>query len=114
MVHPMTILCAFLATPSYISTTIFDKNFASSFRSVSTDNGPWGSSPKRQVVPDLLLGGVLSGGMYGAGVKVLVLLLCAYFELGVFSLLVKRSSRATCLGQPQCPSLQTQNLSPHS
>ncbi len=114
MVRPMTILCAFLATLSCISTTIFDRYSASSSRSLSTGNGPWGSSPKGQVVPNPLPGSVLSGGMYGAGVKAVVFLLCVCFELGAFSLLVKRSSRATCLGQPQCPSLQTQNLSPHS
>ncbi len=95
MVRLMTILCAFLVAPSCISATISDENSASSCRSLSTgDDGPWGSSPEGEAVSDLLPRGVLKGGVYGARVKVTVLLFYSCFKLGVFSLVVKRSSRA--------------------
>ncbi len=96
MVPLATILRASLATPSYISITIFDRNFASSSRSLSTsDDGLWCCSPEGEAVPNLLPRGVLKGGVYGVGVKAIVLLFCACFKLGAFSLVVERSSRTT-------------------
>jgi hypothetical protein len=90
----MTILYAFLATLSCISTTISDENFASSSKSLSISDGSWGASLEGEVVPYLLPGGILKGGLYGAGVKAVVLL-CACLELGAFSLVVERFSQAT-------------------
>ncbi len=71
MIRPMTILRAFLATLSCISTTIFDENSTSSFKLLSTSDGPWDSF-EGEAILNPLPGGVLSGGMYGAGVEAVV------------------------------------------
>jgi hypothetical protein len=48
------------------------------------------------VVPVLLLGSVISGGVDGAGVKAVAVLLFSWcFELGALALPVKRYSQAT-------------------
>jgi hypothetical protein len=78
----MTILYTVLVMPSYISITIFDENSTSNSKSLSTNDGPWGSSLEREAILDLLPGGVLKGGVYGAGVKVIILLFYACFKLG--------------------------------
>jgi len=49
MVHLMTILRAFLATPFYITTTMSCGKPTSNSKSISTGDGPWGSSPKGEM-----------------------------------------------------------------
>jgi hypothetical protein len=95
MVCSMTILHTILAALSCIIATMYSKKFASSLKSLSTGNGPWGSSHEEQVSPDPLPRSVFNGKMVVAGVEVVVLLFYACFKLEVFALTVVRSSRAT-------------------
>jgi hypothetical protein len=55
------------------------------------------SSPKGEMVPILLLGGVISIGVGGARTRTTGFLLWTFFELGALALVVERSSWATCL-----------------
>jgi hypothetical protein len=60
---------------------------------LSTGNdGPWGSCPEGEPIPNPLPRGILKRGVYGAGVKGAVLLFYSCFKLGAFSLAVERSS----------------------
>ncbi len=105
MVHLMTILRAFLGAPSCIIAATFSKKSASSSRSLSTGNGPWGFFLKGKTILDPLLGGVFNGEVDGASVEVVVLLFYACFELGAFALIVERSSQTTltCNNSIQAP-----------
>ncbi len=97
MVRPMSILRAFLVAPSCITVTMSSRKSASSFRSLSIGDGPWGPSPEREVSLDSLLRGVFNGEMVVTCVEAIVLLFCACFKLGAFALVVVRSSWTTWL-----------------
>lgn len=92
MVCMMTILCAFLASLFYIIATMFNGKFASSFRSLSIGDRPWGSSPKWEVSLDPLPRSIFNGEMVVTSVEVVVLLFCACFQFGAFALVIVRSS----------------------
>ncbi len=77
----MAILCAFLVVPSRITVTMFSGKSTSSSRSLSTDNGPWGSFLEREVNPYLLPRGVFNGKMVVVGVEAVVLLFYTCFDV---------------------------------
>jgi len=95
MVRPMTIQCAFLATPFCIIATMFSEKSASSSKSLSTGDRPWGFSPKWEVSLDPLPRSIFNGEMVVVSVEAVVLLFYACFELGAFALVIVKSSQTT-------------------
>jgi hypothetical protein len=74
---------------------MFSEKSASSSRSLSTSDGPWGSCVKGKVSPNTLPRGIFNGRMVVASVEVVVLLFYACFKLEAFALVVVKSSQAT-------------------